>query len=216
MSAVLTQWAHHEQASTRHIVLPDGCQDVIGCKNADGGWFWFISDLMDAANTVDIELNTEYYGFRLRPGARIERQELSKAMNAQLSPQQMLAWVDKCTAIHDDAQDLLNTLARASRVQTAAQGLGVSTRTLERHVKRLTQRSPSYWLQLANVRATAQRMIEVCQFNTNASIADIAYQGGYADQSHFIHRCKQWFGHTPKQIMADANLQATLLETGYN
>ncbi len=69
----------------------------------------------------------------------------------------------------------------------------MSPRTVERHFTRITGRSPRQVRQIARAREAAARL------RTGEAIADVAYELGYADQSHLTRDVKRLTGYTPAE-----------------
>jgi hypothetical protein len=69
----------------------------------------------------------------------------------------------------------------------------VSPRTVERHFTRITGRSQRQVRQIDRAREAATRL------RTGEAIADVAYELGYADQSHLTRDVKRLTGYTPAE-----------------
>jgi Helix-turn-helix domain len=69
----------------------------------------------------------------------------------------------------------------------------VSSRTVERHFTRITGRSPGQVRQIARARQAVARL------RAGEAIADVAYELGYADQSHLTRDVKRLTGYTPAE-----------------
>jgi AraC-like DNA-binding protein len=69
----------------------------------------------------------------------------------------------------------------------------VSSRTVERHFTRITGRSQRQVRQIARAREAVARL------RTGEAIADVAYELGYADQSHLSRDVKRLTGYTPAE-----------------
>ncbi len=80
-------------------------------------------------------------------------------------------------------------------IDEIAQKLGINKRQLTRLFNRHLKMPPGeYWrkLRLKNARRAV--------LNTNNSIAQIAYECGFADSSHLVRWFKKYFGKTPTQM----------------
>lgn len=82
-------------------------------------------------------------------------------------------------------------LAARRGIDTVAAELGVSTRTLRRH---LDMAGTNYRALLDEVR---QALAEEMLTTTPLSVSDVAIRLGYAEASTFIHAFKRWTGRTP-------------------
>ncbi|MGK9286369.1 helix-turn-helix domain-containing protein [Sinorhizobium meliloti] len=90
--------------------------------------------------------------------------------------------------------DLVGALASTSTVMIAARQLGVSERTLHRHVRKRTGEAPSFWIELARARR-ALRALRV-----GLPLAEVAFDAGYADQAHFTRAFGARFGCSPAKF----------------
>jgi transcriptional regulator GlxA family with amidase domain len=105
--------------------------------------------------------------------------------------------------------EALTALARHDEVAAAARSVGVSVRTMERHVGRSSQRRPAYWKQLARVRRAAHAL------SGSQSLASIAAACGFADQAHMTREFRRWFNLVPKALRREPNLLRILQASGY-
>lgn len=70
----------------------------------------------------------------------------------------------------------------------------MSPRTLQRHFMRTTGMTHNYWLQIQR----AQKAVSALRLGK--SLAQVAYESGYVDQSHMTRWLKQIVGSTPAAI----------------
>ena len=89
--------------------------------------------------------------------------------------------------------DAHGILAHDAVIEAALHGEGppVSSRTVARHFTRITGRTPRQVRQIDRAREAAARL------RTGEAIADVAYELGYADQSHLSRDVKRLTGYTP-------------------
>lgn len=69
----------------------------------------------------------------------------------------------------------------------------LSPRSVQRHFTRITGQSLQHVRQIARARAAVARL------RTGEAIADVAYELGYADQSHLTRDVKRLTGYTPAE-----------------
>ncbi|MED5545419.1 MAG: helix-turn-helix domain-containing protein [Pseudomonadota bacterium] len=99
--------------------------------------------------------------------------------------------------------DLLTSTGRVPRLEQVAGELGVSARTLIRHLKGEDTRFQ------ALVDALLQERSEALLRENGLAIRSVAEQLGLSDASDFNRRFRRWFGMTPSQYRARTNLPAT-------
>jgi AraC-like DNA-binding protein len=92
-----------------------------------------------------------------------------------------------------DAFDTGGLLTHDAVIEAALRGLEttVSPRSVQRHFTRITGLSPRHVRQISRAREAVARL------RTGEAIAEVAYELGYADQSHLTRDVKRLTGHTP-------------------
>jgi methylphosphotriester-DNA--protein-cysteine methyltransferase len=106
----------------------------------------------------------------------------------------------------DNADVFVDRLVRAGLLvhdpvaSAALQGdvKGLSTRSVERRVRRATGLTPGAIRQIRR----AERAVELLARGVSA--LDVACQAGYADQPHLTRSLKRFVGQTPSQIASSA------------
>ncbi|GAL30443.1 transcriptional regulator AraC family [Vibrio variabilis] len=77
-------------------------------------------------------------------------------------------------------------------IETLSSELGMSSRTLRRHLK---NEGTSYQQLLDDVR---YRLARHYLLNTQITIEEISDRVGFSDSANFRHAFKKWSGHSPK------------------
>ncbi|TXD35661.1 helix-turn-helix transcriptional regulator [Lujinxingia vulgaris] len=205
-------------------VLPDGCRDLILRVPPDAAPILHLSPLDTTAREVQTAPGTHWLGLRLyagttaRDGRAIDAAQLLECPDSR-------ALINKIHQHPDEAEALLREListhlaspppvfldylAALSSTENAAtfpRQLGVSDRTLRRHITRATGASPSFWRQLSRIRRCARQIAR-----TELPLADIALNCAFSDQAHMQREVRRWFGTTPAQIRAQAPTYALRL-----
>lgn len=225
MSHVTDVWSAHSHSDGSLLILPDGCRDLIikthQANNQAEPALWFVSPLFEHTQAVQTQANTHSLGFRLKPGMQIEQEKLVKYMplfkldneainHDKKAISQLEDILNEVTSIKPCVEEALTSLASdLTNITQVAKQLGMSTRSLQRMLIKETDKSPSYWFQLARARKAAKHLGQ-----TNA-MADTADLYGYSDQSHMCREFQRWFKLSPTQLLNDAILMAQLDSTGY-
>ena len=207
----IAEWAFESHQNCNTLVLPDGCCDFIVEKRADQENRWFISELSQSAYRVPTSSGTKFEGIRLHPGVAIRERSL-RSWLIDKDPTDLFKsdQLDEFCIRSDNLSTALQCLAsHKPTVLGVASDLGISLRTLERHVKSGTGKSPYFWFSLSRVRKAARSLV-----NTE-SLSQSAIDAGFADQSHMNREMKKWFGQTPAQIKADSEVLSVLAEPGF-
>ncbi len=217
MSHITDIWTARSEVNTSMAILPDGCRDlIIKCKDSHSPT-WFVSPLFDQSEMVQSQARTSSIGFRLKPGIALNNDKLNHYMRSV-----KLNIEDQ--TINTNIEDMLNSVAYldpsieealsclssdVNSVMQAASLLGVSSRSLQRLLIKQTERSPSYWLQLARVRKAAKHLTQI------VPLADTADLYGFSDQSHMSREFQRWFKTSPTQLINATDLSAQLQVPGY-
>lgn len=77
----------------------------------------------------------------------------------------------------------------------------MSPRTLQRHFMHTTGMTHNYWLQIQRAQRAASAL------RLGKSLAQVAYESGYVDQSHMTRWLKQIVGRTPAAIARENDSQ---------
>jgi len=91
--------------------------------------------------------------------------------------------------------DAIGLIAHDPVIDAALRGIDppLSPRSVQRHFTRITGQSPQHVRQIARAREAVARL------RTGEAIADVAYELGYADQSHLSRDVKRLTGYTPAE-----------------
>jgi len=210
-ASVLDTWAYSTKNDRRAIVIPDGCRDLIVERQNHGDTRCSVTELSCRTHTVSVGAGAHMIGLRLRPGTRVNnRAMLEWASNSRpneiLSSDRIDEFCEHPVAVTEALECLQSGVFSVSQ---AARYLGVSNRTLQRTVKRLTGATPYFWLALARVRRACRSLSEF------ERLADAAAAFGFADQAHMTREVRTWFGVTPSVIKPGTEVFTQLGESGY-
>ncbi|WP_308206321.1 AraC family transcriptional regulator [Arthrobacter zhaoxinii] len=122
------------------------------------------------------------------------------ALRRQRAAETAAEWLDARvpvpTAEADAAnrlEDLISSDRELTRVDQAAQRLGVSVRTLQRLARRFVGLPPLAMIRRYRLQEAAERL----RGNSGISIADVAVDLGYADHAHLTNAFREVLGFTP-------------------
>ncbi len=210
---VMRQWCSVAPGRAHHIVLPDGCRDLIVRQRPGARPVWFVSDLGDTTCQVALEPGLRHRGFRLQPGVRIDRAGLLASMRDTLDDsaigERLHRYVSALPRVAEALAALSAGVGPGGGVAPVAARLGVHTRSLQRLLARETGRAPVFWMRLARVRQSAAEVGQA------GSLAELAYDRGFADQAHMTREFRHWLGVTPHHILLDPGWAARHLGVGY-
>lgn len=208
---IIDSWQSNEPTAAEHIVMPDGCRDIIYRKRPGCPPEWFVSPLFDTAKVIKSTGMTTMIGFRLKAGVKLNAPKLLNALQTQSPEKSTVAnALASETEQYSLAEEAMNMLALGPPdIKTAARTLGVSTRTLQRRVLETTERTPAYWLNLRRARKCVQSI------DPHQSLSEIADQCGYSDQSHMNRELRRWFNTTPGEFQRSPDLKSLIAMPGY-
>jgi len=211
-NSLISIWESNFSIATSAIIIPDGCRDLIVKTVGNEKPNWFVSPLFDQSESVQIEANCDWVGFRLSPGAEIKERELLNYIETkQFHAEDVKGFVGDFVCSESSIVEALECFAsETGSVKQSAVQLGVSVRTLQRLVLNKTKRTPSYWLQLARVRKAARSLTHNSDY-----LADVAENHGFSDQSHMNREFQRWLGLTPVQVLSSPAIIRQLNDKGY-
>lgn len=209
--ALLQVWRHTAPEAGQALILPDGCVDLIGYQPPGEPPRWKLSPLMDSANHVASPAGQRCVGYRLQPGATVKAADLLEAMvgmDLDDTPG-ALARLDAAVTLDERVSETLQALADERDLKRAQRQLGVSERSLQRLISAATGRPPLYWKRLARLRRSARAL------DSEAPLAALAADYGFADQAHMNLEFHRWLGLTPQQVRQRADVKRLLCESGF-
>lgn len=216
-AVILRHWRSVARNRAGHMVLPDGCRDLIIRQRPGKRPEWFVSHLGDATSQVALVPGLSHRGFRLRPGVRIDHSGLLASMHEDLDDTDIDERLHHYVTALPQVSEALAALCAGSGpgggVARVAARLGVKGRTLQRLLARETGRAPVFWMRLARVRRCAAQIGQAG--SQPLSLAELAYDRGFADQAHMTRELRHWLGVTPRQIRLDPDWTARHLGLGY-
>jgi AraC-like DNA-binding protein len=221
-------WSYASEREGRSLILPDGRCDIMlrfkqDCSLAPK---LQITGPATKAYVVEFEADDRWIGVRFRPESAgvLWGAELEKSVNLVLHDSAALKIVPHLSVLErrdlslahlsealessgllndqqssDDrlpqALDILHTSGGRVRIDELAAMVGCSSR----HLNRLFR---------SNIGIQAKTYGQIAQFHRalqlisdqRLSIADAAYEAGYADQAHLTRKFRQFGGFTPKNI----------------
>jgi AraC-like DNA-binding protein len=154
-----------------------------------------VSELLNTHEDLVAVLGTRFRAFAVRlrdaPGTpariRAAEQYLLQAVG-----QRDLAYVNR-------AAELIRASGGTLRVADVADRVYISTRQLERAFKKTIGLSPKQYMRIARL----NRVQKLLREGQHRGLADVAYQAGYADQSHFTRDFKLLVGKPPVRFLSE-------------
>ncbi len=192
------RWHYRAEGAVTSPVFPDGCRDLLVVRGHDGSERIVLTEFDLRPQRVSLSPGTEIVGFRLRPGAVIDQRVLAAIRGNRGETEEILSTALEAAEDMDDPIIAL-TLPR-STVQSVANDLGVSVRTMQRRFRDLHLPPPDYWRLLARARRAGAML------SSRLPLVDIACDSGFSDQAHMTREFARWFGNTPTRLRGDASL----------
>lgn len=232
-------WLSRNNRDTEHLILPDGCVDVV--YGVGGVTFGLAYGVATRKSFCVMTPDFHYLGICFRPGQ--SRHFLKFAQNhltdsslsitglAGLSPESfadeiasgeafqrldkaLLDWVAR-QPIESNAVDVaLATIDRCIgyvSIENVASQVGVSRRQLERYFLRDVGISPKNYARIRRWQYT----FGLLRSRRSMALADIAQVAGYADQSHMSRDFRYFFGQSPGSVAVDAFVQEQVTSSYY-
>lgn len=201
-----TLWKHDACTDSDAVIMPDGCRDIILIENGCSELQIKLTSWDDRARTVHLEKGQRISGFRLCPGLSVDSSDL---VGLETDENAISDFIEHLAAVNYESVQLVHELSDYNAsFQSIAKRAGVSTRTLQRWLKKLNLPRPEYWRLLSRARLAAIAL--PCR----APIVEIANEYGYSDQSHMTRDFIRWFGVTPAQLRQDSALLEEICQLG--
>lgn len=211
--AVHATWSLRVEKDADFPVLPDGSVDLITLTPPSAPPRVLLSGLDLSPRRVHLEAGTRLDGLRLRPGVDLRplgfvpAESLGRVIDVTDGQEAMTGALERCLGSHLEAIDLLT--ASPLSVAAVARDLGVTPRTLHRHVTNATGLSPVVWRDLGRAKRAANSLI-----HSDAPLVETALDLGYADQAHMTRSLKRWFGVPPGKLARCAETGALFRTLG--
>jgi AraC-like DNA-binding protein len=205
------QWTYTAKQNDTAIIVPDGCRVIVIKQNKYGHVTTTITPLAACSYQVEITKATRVFGLRLNPGTIINEEQLMSYINVSafddLQKGDDLA--EFCQLNNALTEALAGLGSDVNDVNFVAKHLGVSIRTLQRHVKQQTGKSPQFWKSLVRARRCARLL------GQSVALVESAFLANYADQAHMTREIQRWFNCTPLSLK-QGWLKSELMLSGYD
>lgn len=200
------EWEYTAESDSAELVFPDGCRDILILENEQSGPELRITDWDDRARLVVLTKGEKISGFRLRPGVSFCQYDIERL---DANAKQVQEFIESSSDTKQPAIEMIEAMGDHHKSLPSICGhLGVSARTLQRHLKKLGLPNPEYWRLLSRARNAANALSD------DISFAETASSSGYSDQSHMTRELGRWFGMTPGEILQNTELLADISQPG--
>lgn len=192
------RWVYPVNRAERYLVLPDGCQDVLCIRHADG-LVQIVSTGFDVRpRLVDLLPGTTITGYRLRPGTGVS----APAMQAIAADHDRIGEIldEQCEAWTNLDEVIVALSQSGETVGAVCRRMGISIRTMQRVFLGRRLPPPDYWRLLGRARRAAGLL------SSGEPLAEIASICGFSDQAHMNRELVRWFGHTPAQLRRQSSI----------
>jgi len=209
-SMLLEHWSECAKETGEFLVFPDGCRDLILRQKPGQAAHWLASTLMTSPTLVKHVAGEHFQGYRLQPGCLINEAALQKQLqNAEADQIDIATLLVEAVHYHDNTSEMLAAItAGLSDINAAARSQGVSLRTFQRHLKKITGQSATFWWSLSRARRAGR------QLSSKSPLHNIAFEAGYSDQSHMTREFRRWFNTPPAAMRHDSKQLESLMSSG--
>jgi AraC-like DNA-binding protein len=192
------KWHYRIEAREMALIFPDGCRDVIIVQAPGQPDEVFLTDLDLQPRQAELRPETEMTGYRLRPGAAVDRKTLDAIAVCSDMAEEFLG---NELAEANELDEIILALTRPlATVEAVSRLAGVAVRTMQRRFREASLPPPDYWRLLGRARMAA------CLLSSDLPLAEIADNCGFSDQAHMTRDMKRWFGGTPAQLRQDPHV----------
>lgn len=220
-SLISHYWLSFDNPDATHVVLPDGAVDLVirQCGASAQSWVYGTST---SRFVVALEQHAHYFGIRFKPGqsrhfmkaAPIEITDRCEAAKGLLrfSLDSVLEYGVGADLFHllnenleshicrnppartrvDEAISFIEAAHGTARIDEVVAAFGKSRRHLERVFLETVGVSPKFFSSITRFRRAAELL-----HRPSASLAAVAFEAGYSDQSHMSHEFRRLANLSP-------------------
>lgn len=205
--AIVGDWALERFPGGTVTIWPDGCRDAVWSEIPGSPPSWNLTGLDREPRGFSVPWGSRMRGFRLAPGVAIP--EGLEAMLDPERPESAAALLLEACSLSDDVEEFFAACREAPASPNGlARRLGVGLRTLERAVAARTGETPLFWSRLTRLR----RAFALAR--AGVSLADAAFEAGFADQAHFTRESRSFYAATPARLLRDGAAMDAILVPG--
>ncbi len=206
LESIASVWAGSASRVTQRAVLADPCISIIFVKSETSAEVILRGPETKPRSDILLPGYT-WIGIRLRPGVQLKNfptQQLAdsfRTLPASINGRFQYEGTWLQFPSFNNAEELVEQMYDIGYINGKALGSqefpkqGMSSKSYSRFIKRSTGLSPYKLHQL-------QRMSEALRLlRQGMPAATVASELGFADQAHLARAAKQFFGHTPKELL---------------
>ena len=226
-------WLSRHNTDATYLVVPDGCIDIV--LDVDGSdWRGWAYGSTTRLTEVPCEPGRHYVGIRFRPGQsryfvdppaseltdrRADVHDVLpfpvEAIAARVADDGVFAHIDRVLAAvlrraappRANEADVMVHAIRAARGTLRIDELAVQLGRDRRRLQRVFLESVGVTAKFFATVTRATRATELLRGGGRTSLAELALQSGYADQSHMTRDLERLTGRTPARWQAAAFVQ---------
>lgn len=218
-------WMSLDNLDRAYSILPDGAVDLVINQSATSTQSW-VYGTSTSKSVVALEQHTHYLGIRFNPGQ--SRHFMRAAANELTDRCEPAKGLLSCSLdsvfeniVHSDTLNQLNTVLEShiakkqpvsariddvvafiegtygtTRIDETAATFGISRRQLERTFLETVGVPPKLFCSITRFNYAVSLIQQ-----TSASLADVALESGYSDQSHMSHEFRRLANLSPAMYM---------------
>lgn len=219
-------WLSQDNAAPTYTALPDGCVDIVLEATGGAAQSWIYGTTTQRTD-IAVARQCHYLGIRFKPGQsrhfvalpareltdthvptqgligfsldRIAERVASGTVAVELDAV-LIAWLAKRPPESnktDAAIRAMGSFQGVERIDAVAARLGISRRQLERLFLDDVGISPKRYAMLGR----CHRAMKALSVRARISLAEVALEMGYADQSHMTREFVRLIGETPSRLL---------------
>jgi len=219
-------WSQSQQGPGDHLVLPDGCVDILFSRSGGEPASLATVGLMTSPLRVPARAAQSYFGVRFRPGmasafipgaelltdetrplddlmgsgARRMFERLAESESLEETGRLMDQWLRPLDPPDAGERVLCGLASDGSSLDAVISQSGLSVRHFRRLCMERAGVSPKYLTRILRFRKAAQKITGLNGM-AQPSWADFAVACGYYDQAHFIREFQEFAGCTPGRFL---------------
>jgi AraC-like DNA-binding protein len=169
------------------FLYPSAVRSIFGIRS---------SEIRDSCVDIDLFPNSELHDVRSRIAEDLTALQQVEIISWFLERQVERHAIQSDSIVHSALQHILHSSGKAS-IRDLRKSLHITERTFERRFEQYVGVGPKLYSRICQFQSSVKQL----QQSNYSKLSDLAFNNGYADQSHFIRTFKEFTGLSPLEYL---------------